>query len=50
MLFNLSMLMDRLRIGGVELIREHDGELRLTRVAMVVHYLISLLIQGSTFS
>lgn len=35
MFFNLSMLMDRLRIGGVKLIREHDGELRLTWVAMV---------------
>ena len=35
MRFNLSMLMDRMRIEGVELIREHGGALSLTHAAMI---------------
>lgn len=35
MRFNLSMLMDHMRIEGVELIREHDGTLSLTHAAMI---------------
>lgn len=35
MRFNLSMLMDLMRIEGVELIREHDGALTLTHAVMI---------------
>ena len=35
MRFNLSMLMDRMRVEGVELIREHDGALLLTHAVMI---------------